>query len=86
LDQVFLEARPEVVVLLAAIADVKTCEMGPERATEINVDAARQVARLCTQHNARLISLSSEYVFRGERGNYQEDDLPDPKTHYGRTI
>ena len=85
LDQVFLEARPEVVVLLAAIADVKTCEMGPERATEINVDAARQVARLCTQHNARLIFLSSEYVFRGERGNYQEDDLPDPNTHYGRT-
>ena len=85
LDQIFLEVRPEVVVLLAAIADVKTAEMGPERATEVNVDGARQVARLCTQHNARLIFLSSEYVFRGDRGNYQEDDSPDPNTHYGRT-
>ena len=85
LDQIFLQARPEVVVLLAAIADVKTCEMGPERATGVNVDGARQVARLCKQHHARLIFLSSEYVFRGDRGNYQEDDLPDPNTHYGRT-
>jgi dTDP-4-dehydrorhamnose reductase len=85
LDQIFLEVRPEVVVLLAAIADVKTAERGPERATEVNVDGARQVARLCTQHDARLIFLSSEYVFRGDRGNYQEDDLPDPNTHYGRT-
>ena len=85
LDQIFQEVRPEVVVLLAAIADVKTCEMGPERATEVNVDGARQVARLCKQHHARLIFLSSEYVFRGDRGNYHEDDSPDPNTHYGRT-
>ena len=85
LDQIFQEVRPEVVVLLAAIADVKTAEMGPERATGVNVDGARQVARLCKQHHARLIFLSSEYVFRGDRGNYQEDDSPDPNTHYGRT-
>ena len=85
LDRIFLEVRPEVVVLLAAIADVKTAEMGPERATEVNVDGARQVARLCTKYHARLIFLSSEYVFKGDRGNYQEDDSPDPNTHYGRT-
>ena len=85
LDQIFQEVRPEVVVLLAAIADVKTAEMGPERATGVNVDGARQVARLCKQHHARLVFLSSEYVFRGDRGNYQEDDSPDPNTHYGRT-
>ena len=60
LDQIFQEVRPEVVVLLAAIADVKTAEMGPERATGVNVDGARQVARLCKQHHARLIFLSSE--------------------------
>ena len=85
LEQVFLQARPDVVVLLAAIADVGTVERAPERATEVNVDGAAQVARLCTQHHARLIFLSSEYVFSGDRGNYREDDVPDPNTHYGRT-
>ena len=85
LQQTFQEVRPDVVVLLAAIADVKTAEMGQANATRVNVDGARQVARLCTLHKARLIFLSSEYVFRGDRGNYKEDDEPDPNTHYGRT-
>ena len=85
LDQVFRQTRPDVVVLLAAIADVGTAERTPARATEVNVDGAAQVARLCTQHNARLIFLSSEYVFSGDRGNYREDDAPKPTTHYGRT-
>ena len=85
LDQIFLQARPDVVVLLAAIADVRTAERAPARATEVNVDGAAQVARLCTQHHARLIFLSSEYVFSGDRGNYREDDVPKPNTHYGRT-
>lgn len=85
LAQIFLEIKPEVVVLLAAIADVKTAEMGAERATQVNVDGARQVSRLCSRHNAKLVFLSSEYVFRGDRGSYQEDDSPDPNTHYGRT-
>ena len=74
LDQIFQEVRPEVVVLLAAIADVKTCEVGPERATGVNVDGARQVARLCTQHHARLIFLSSEYVFRGKSALHDAAD------------
>ena len=85
LQQIFQEARPDVVVLLAAIADVKAAETGPERATYVNADGARQVSKLCTQHNARLIFLSSEYVFTGNRGNYKEDEKPDPNTHYGRT-
>ena len=51
----------------------------------MNVDGARQVAQLCNQHHARLVFLSSEYVFRGDRGNYQEYETPDPNTHYGRT-
>ena len=85
LDQVFLQARPDVVVLLAAIANVGTAERDPARATEVNVDGAAQVARLCTQYHARLVFLSSEYVFSGDRGNYQEDDAPKPNTHYGRT-
>ena len=85
LQQTFQEVRPDVVVLLAAIADVKTAEMGQTNATRVNVEGARQVARICTRHNAILIFLSSEYVFRGDRGNYKEDDEPDPNTHYGRT-
>ena len=85
LERVFSQARPDVVVVLAAIADVGTVERAPAMVTEVNVDGTAQVAWLCTQHDARMIFLSSEYVFSGDRGNYREDDAPDPNTHYGRT-
>ncbi len=85
LNQVFLQTRPDVVVLLAAIADVRTAERAPARATEVNVDGAAQIARLCTQYHARLVYMSSEYVFSGDRGNYREDDATKPNSHYGRT-
>ena len=85
MSQVFQETQPQVVVLLAAIADVNTAETDPSRATAVNVDAAAHVARLCTHHHARLIFLSSEYVFGGDTGNYREKDHPGPNTHYGWT-
>ena len=85
LDEIFRLAQPEVVVHLAAIADVAAAENNQARATAVNVSATARVAQRCTQHQARLIYLSSEYVFSGDRGNYKEDDTPQPNTHYGRT-
>ena len=85
LDQIFQRVMPEVVVLLAAMADVKTAETNPERATDVNVNGSRNVSRLCTEYNARLVFLSSEYVFKGDLGNYKEDEDPSPNTQYGRT-
>ena len=85
LEQVFRLARPEVVAHLAAMADVGTAEREPERATAVNVAAASSIARLCQLHGARLVFVSTEYVFDGRRGYYKEDDPPNPVTHYGRT-
>jgi dTDP-4-dehydrorhamnose reductase len=85
LEQVFWLTKPDVVVHLAAIADVGEAEANPERATAVNVGGTASIARLCTQHRAKLIFVSTEYVFSGERGYYREDDTPRPHTHYGRT-
>tara|TARA_Y100000588_G_scaffold121094_1_gene132598 strand:+ start:891 stop:1796 length:906 start_codon:yes stop_codon:yes gene_type:complete len=84
-EEIFQNVRPDVVLLLAAIADVKTAETGQERTTEVNVGGTRQVAQLCSQQGTKLIFLSSEYVFGGDNGPYHEDDSPDPITHYGTT-
>ena len=85
LEQVFRLAQPEVVVHLAAIADVTMAARDPERATAVNVAATSSIARLCAFHEAKLIFVSTEYVFDGERGYYREDDAPRPITHYGKT-
>ena len=85
IERLFGETRPEVVVHLAAMADVGAAEREPERATAINVAATSAIARLCEQHGAHLIFVSTEYVFDGQRGFYREDETPRPNTHYGRT-
>ena len=85
LEQVFRLARPDVVVHLAAIADVGAAENDPERATAVNVAATSAIAQLCELHGAKLIFVSTEYVFDGQRGYYREEDDPSPTTHYGQT-
>lgn len=85
LDALFASARPEVVVHLAAMADVGTAERNPEAAAAVNATATETIARLSERHAARLIFVSTEYVFDGRGGPYREDDVPAPTTQYGRT-
>ena len=85
LHRVFRLRRPEVVVHLAAMADVGTAERERSAATAVNVKATSEIARLCALYDCRLVFVSTEYVFDGSRGFYREDDAPDPTTHYGRT-
>ena len=85
LEQLFHVSQPNVVVHLAAIADVGAAERDPARATAVNVAATSSIAQLCDRHGAKLVFVSTEYVFDGERGYYREDDTPRPTTHYGQT-
>ena len=85
LDQVFRHSQPNAVVHLAAMADVSTAERDQAGATAINVTASSTIAGLCQKYDARLVFVSTEYVFDGARGFYREDETPRPITHYGRT-
>ena len=85
LERVFHSVRPEVVIHLAAQADVNAAEREPDRTTAVNVAGTDAVARMCRRSGARLIFMSTEYVFDGASGPYSEGDAPGPTTHYGRT-
>ncbi len=85
LDKVFGMIRPDRVVHLAAMADVGTCEREQETATAVNVGATSEIVKLCLSGGARLLYVSTEYVFDGSQGFYREDDVANPTTHYGRT-
>ena len=85
LERVFSLSSPDVVVHLAAMADVGACEREPERATAVNVAATSAIAGLCQQYEARLVFVSTEYVFDGRRGFYREDEDANPTTVYGKT-
>ena len=74
--------RPSVVLHLAAYTDVAKAELERDRCWKVNVEGTRNVARAAQQIGARLVHISSDYVFDGERGNYLETDAPNPSNFY----
>jgi dTDP-4-dehydrorhamnose reductase len=81
----FRAARPTLVLHTAALSTVAVCWREPERAQQINTQASAQLAELALEAKARLLLVSTDLVFDGERGGYREEDSPVPLSVYGRT-
>ncbi|MEW6095677.1 MAG: SDR family oxidoreductase [bacterium] len=79
------EVMPDCIIHCAAVKDVSFCESNPKQAWEVNVEGTRKIAKICKDLGARLIYLSSDYIFEGISGWYKEDDESNPKTYYGKT-
>jgi dTDP-4-dehydrorhamnose reductase len=76
--------RPQVVVNAAAYTDVDGCEAKRELAFSVNAEGARNIAAGCAASNARMIHLSTDYVFDGTSpAPYREEDPPNPLNVYG---
>ena len=79
----FEQAAPDVVIHAAGNKNVRFCEEHPEEANEINAIGTKNVARACRELGAHLTYLSTDLVFDGQRGHYQEDEHPRPTSAYG---
>jgi len=80
------ELVPDAVIHCAAYTDVDGAEAEEERALEINVQAAENVAAAAGLNGAFVLALSTDYVFAGDATRpYVESDEPDPRSAYGRT-
>ena len=84
-QQILDKIKPQGVVHAAALTDVDKCEMEKELAWKTNVEATTNLVRLCKEHDAYLVYVSTDYVFNGEKGTYKEMDDPAPINHYGLT-
>lgn len=77
---------PEVVVNTAAMHNVEICEADPSRAYAVNGIGPRNLAITCGELRARLLHISTDYVFDGSKDMpYTEDDAPGPLNVYGNT-
>jgi len=85
LDKIFKDIRPEVVIHAAALTNVDKCEEDKKLAWKVNVDGTRNIAELSSKHEAFLIYVSTDYVFSGEKGMYEETDQTSPVNYYGVT-
>jgi dTDP-4-dehydrorhamnose reductase len=79
-------AQPDLVIHAAAYTDVDRAEHQPDLAMAVNAQGAEWVARGAARAKARLISISTDYVFDGaKRTPYLENDPPNPLSAYGKS-
>jgi len=78
-------ASPAVVVHAAGETNVDKCETEKDLALSVNAEGARNIAEACAEIGARLIYISTDYVFDGQKGLYSEEDEPNPVNYYGLT-
>src|SRR2546428_3228603 len=80
------ETHPDWIVLAAAYTDVDGCETNRERAFAVNRDGAANVAQAAKEHGSRLLFLSTDYVFDGNKTSpYEVDDPHAAQSVYGRS-
>lgn len=78
-------ARPDVIINCAAWTDVDGCELDPERAYAANAAGPGILAAAARQTGASLVTISTDYVFDGEKdGFYTQRDDPNPTSVYAR--
>ncbi|MBG7610045.1 MAG: SDR family oxidoreductase [Anaerolineae bacterium] len=84
-DRVLDKCQPDWVIHCAALANLEACEDEPELAWQLNTELPRNLAKQCRQGGARLLHVSTDAVFDGQRGSYTELDAPNPLSVYSQT-
>jgi dTDP-4-dehydrorhamnose reductase len=80
------DARPDIVVNCAAYTAVDAAESDEEAAFLVNADGPDLLARWCMNHRARLVHVSTDYVFAGRASSPYDEDTPvAPRSAYGRS-
>lgn len=83
IDALLGEVDPAVIYLCACNANVDYCETHAQVAWETNVRGVANVVQAANHHECKLVYLSSEYVFDGAAGPYDELAAPNPISVYG---
>ncbi|WP_444898926.1 dTDP-4-dehydrorhamnose reductase family protein [Microbulbifer sp. VAAC004] len=79
------DIRPEVVIHCAAERWPDRCADNPDTAWQLNVSSTELLSKHCSEINAQLVYISTDYVFDGSAPPYAPDDIPNPVNFYGRS-
>ena len=85
IQETFDYVKPDIVINTAAITNVDACEDEKKECWELNVEAVQYLATACEKYNAHLIHVSTDFIFDGVSGPYNEESLPNPISYYGES-
>lgn len=78
-----MEHRPRKIIHAAAMTQADDCEKDPVGCWNVNVTATRFLIDAANEVGAAILYVSTDFVFDGEAGPYEETDLPSPVNFYG---
>jgi len=83
----FEKVRPELIIHMAALADIRACEKDKKTAWKTNVEGTRNIVMASEKLSPPpyFVYISTACVFYGDRGMYSEKDIPYPKNFYSLT-
>jgi len=87
-DTMVRQYSPDIILNCAAYTSVDDCETEKSLSWSVNADGPRNLAIAAKKHGARLIHISTDYVFSGNKKvpePYSEEDEPTPLSYYGKT-
>jgi dTDP-4-dehydrorhamnose reductase len=84
-ERLLEQTTPDWVINCAALANLDACEAQPDLAHSMNTGLPAELAKHVARGGARLVHISTDSVFDGQKGDYREDDAPNPLGVYART-
>lgn len=81
--ELFIKFKPEILIHSAAIASHSFCDEEPVLAKKVNLESTANLAIIAEEFGTKFIFISSDAVFKGDVGWYQESDEPNPFSYYG---
>ena len=85
ISNVMSENKPDVVIHLGAMTAVDLCDAQQDNALKINSQATEILAKECSKINSFMVYVSTDYVFDGNTGMYEENDTTNPLGFYGKS-
>jgi len=83
LNKILSVENPNIIINCVAMTNVDECEENKTQCDKINVDTVQNIVDFCKEKNTKLIHLSTDFIFDGKKGYYQENDTPNPLNYYG---
>lgn len=85
INNVFSKIQPDIVIITAALTNVEYCETNREETYKINGLGIENIVKVCKKNKCRVVYISTEYVFDGISGPFDEIDRVNPINYYGET-
>ena len=82
-SEILHKYKPSIIINTAAMTNVDECEKNQKKCISINAHSIENFIPYVQQYNAHFIQISTDMVFDGKKGNYNEDDICEPVNFYG---